>query len=70
MSITLEPLAPADAGAPEVNQGTPIYDVVDRWIRDLRFRAELRDDPVAAVRKMGLELSDGEWAGLRALVNG
>jgi hypothetical protein len=70
MSITMEPHDPEEVEQPQVGPSTHVYDVVDRWIRDRRFRVELRDDPAAAVRKMGLELSDGQWAGLRHLVIG
>ena len=53
-----------------VDRGAQLYDVIDRWLRDPSFRAALRHDPETTVRKMGIELSSGEWAGLRDLVCG
>jgi hypothetical protein len=59
-----------DQARPGVNRGAEIYDVIDRCLHDPRFRAALRDDPENTVRKIGLQLSGGEWAALRDLVRG
>jgi hypothetical protein len=55
---------------PVTERGARLYDVIDHWQRAPVFRAELRSDPEGAVRKLGIELSDAEWAGLRELVSG
>lgn len=39
--------------------------LIDRWMNDMDFRAELRRDPEAAVRASGEELSADEWEALR-----
>jgi hypothetical protein len=41
--------------------------LLDRWENDTAFRAALRRDPEAAVKASGVNLSDDEWAALRAI---
>ena len=55
---------------PTVSRSSQLYEVIDRWQRVPRFRADLRSDPESTVRRLGIELSDAEWAGLRDLVSG
>lgn len=42
-----------------------VEDLIDRWINEPSFRAEIRQDPEGAVRRTGLELTEDEWAALR-----
>ena len=42
-----------------------IGELVDRWINEPAFRAELRQDPEGAVRRSGIQLNDDELAALR-----
>ena len=42
-----------------------IGELVDRWINEPAFRAELRQDPEGAVRRSGIQLNDDEMATLR-----
>jgi hypothetical protein len=41
--------------------------LLDRWENDTAFRAALRADAAAAVKASGVNLSDDEWAALRAI---
>jgi hypothetical protein len=41
--------------------------VVERWINDPAFRAELRKDPEGAVRRAGLKLSPEDWEALQGM---
>jgi hypothetical protein len=41
--------------------------LMDRWMDDPAFRAAVREDPEGAVRASGVELSEDEWAAIRAL---
>ena len=42
-------------------------ELMDQWMNDESFRAQMRSDPEAAVRGQNIELSADEWAALRAL---
>lgn len=42
-----------------------IGELVDRWINEPTFRAELRQDPEGAVRRSGVQLNEDEMAALR-----
>ncbi len=42
-----------------------IGELVDRWINEPAFRAEVRQDPEGAVRRSGIQLNDDEMAALR-----
>jgi hypothetical protein len=42
-----------------------LLQLVDRWVNEPAFRAELRADPEAAVRNSGVELSEQEMSALR-----
>jgi hypothetical protein len=44
-----------------------IDELIDRWMGDPGFRAEVRQDPEAAVRSTGLELDPAEWAAIRSI---
>lgn len=39
--------------------------LVDRWLNDLAFRAQVRRDPAEAIRATGVHLDADEWAALR-----
>lgn len=41
--------------------------LMDKWTNEPAFRAEMRADPQAAVKKAGVALSDDEWAALRTI---
>ena len=41
--------------------------IVDRYVTDERFRADLRADPEAAIRDAGFELDDEERALLKSI---
>lgn len=47
--------------------GEAIKQLIERWTNDEAFRNEVRKDPEAAVRATGLELTEEEWAGVRAV---
>lgn len=38
-----------------------VGDVIEQWINDPQFRAELRKDPEGTIRKSGCTLSEEEW---------
>ena len=42
-----------------------IGELVDRWINEPAFRAELRQDPEGAVRRSGVQLNEDEMSALR-----
>jgi len=42
-----------------------IGELVDRWINEPAFRADVRQDPEGAVRRSGIQLNDDEMAALR-----
>ncbi len=44
-----------------------IEELVDRWMNDPAFQAEVRQDPEGAVRRTGLELDADEWAALKTI---
>ena len=44
-----------------------VEELIDRWMNDPGFRSELRSDPEGAVRRAGADLSQDEWAALRAV---
>lgn len=44
-----------------------VEELVDRWINDEGFQAEMRQDPEGAVKRTGLELDEDEWAALRVI---
>ena len=41
--------------------------LMDRWMNEPQFREALRQDPEAAVKAVGVTLSDDEWAALRSI---
>ncbi len=41
--------------------------IVDRYVSDEKFRAEIRADPEAAIRNAGFELDDEERALLKSI---
>jgi hypothetical protein len=51
-----------------MTRGEFVVELVDRARHDRGFRAELRREPVGTVRRLGMDLYDSEWAGLRALL--
>ncbi len=38
--------------------------LVDRWMNEPEFRAEMRQDPQGTVKRTGAALDDDEWAAL------
>ncbi len=44
---------------------TEIGKLMDQWVGDPNFRAELRKDPTTAVRKTGIQLSKEEMEALK-----
>lgn len=42
-----------------------VEDLMDRWMNDVAFRAQLRQDPEGTVRQTGAQLDQDEWAALR-----
>ena len=44
-----------------------IETLMDRWMNDPAFRAEMRADPEAAVKASGLHLDEDELAALKAI---
>lgn len=40
--------------------------LIDRWMNEPSFRADLRADPQGAVTRSGVELSEEEWEALRS----
>jgi hypothetical protein len=42
-----------------------VEQLMDRWINEPAFAAQLRKDPEGAVRGMNVELNEDEWAALR-----
>ena len=42
-----------------------IGELVDRWINEPAFRADVRQDPEGAVRRSGIQLNEDEMAALR-----
>lgn len=41
--------------------------LLERWMNDPEFRAQIRQDPEGTVRATGLELTEDEWMALRAV---
>jgi len=39
--------------------------LIDRWMKDPKFREAVRKDPEGTVRKAGAELTQEEWRALR-----
>ena len=39
--------------------------LLDRWLNEPAFRAELCEDPESTARRHGFDLTDEEWAALR-----
>ena len=46
---------------------SPLDKILERWRDDAAFRGEMRTNPESAVRGIGVELSDEEWATLRGM---
>ncbi|MDQ4076714.1 MAG: Os1348 family NHLP clan protein [Chloroflexota bacterium] len=44
-----------------------IAQLMDRWINEPQFRAEMRRDPEGAVRRSGVQLTEDEMAALRSI---
>lgn len=44
-----------------------IETLMDRWMNEPAFRAELRADPEAAVKKSGVQLDEDELTALKAM---
>jgi hypothetical protein len=44
-----------------------IEELVDRWMNDPAGRAEVRQDPEAAMRRSELELDEDEWAAPKSI---
>ncbi|MBI5630152.1 MAG: hypothetical protein HY921_04620 [Elusimicrobia bacterium] len=44
-----------------------IEQLLDRWIHDDHFRAELRKDPESTIRKTGADLSSEEWSAVKQI---
>jgi len=44
-----------------------IEQVIDQWMNDESFRAELRRDPEGTVRARNFQLNEDEWAALRSV---
>ena len=42
-------------------------ELIDQWMNDDSFRAELRRDAEATVRARNIELNEDEWAALRSV---
>jgi hypothetical protein len=41
-----------------------IEQLLDRWLNEPAFRAELCEDPASTARRHGYDLTDEEWAAL------
>jgi hypothetical protein len=41
--------------------------LIDQWMNDDAFRAELRRDPEGTVRARNIELNEDEWTALRSV---
>jgi predicted ribosomally synthesized peptide with nif11-like leader len=39
--------------------------LVEKWMEDSAFRSAVRQDPAAAIRATGLELTSDEWAAVQ-----
>ena len=46
---------------------TAIEQLIDQWMNDETFRAELRHDTEATVRARNIDLNEDEWAALRSI---
>lgn len=44
-----------------------VIKLIDRWIEDSEFRAALRRDSEAAVKSMGVDLTEEEWEVFRTI---
>ena len=44
-----------------------VEQLLDRWMNEPAFAAQLRKDPEGTVRAMNVELSEDEWAALRRI---
>ena len=42
-------------------------ELMDQWMNDESFRAQMRSDPEGTVRGRNIDLSTDEWAALRAV---
>ena len=42
-------------------------ELLDQWMNDESFRADLRRDPEATIRGRNIELNEDEWAALRSV---
>ena len=42
-------------------------ELMDQWMNDEAFRAQMRSDPEGTVRGRNIEFSADEWAALRAV---
>jgi hypothetical protein len=46
---------------------TAMEKMIDQWMNDESFRAELRRDPEGTVRARNIELNEDEWAAVRSV---
>ena len=44
-----------------------VSQLMDRWINEPAFRAEMRNDPEAAIKSSGVQLDDDEWSAVRGM---
>ncbi|MBI4330460.1 MAG: hypothetical protein HY673_04165 [Chloroflexi bacterium] len=44
-----------------------VEDLLDRWLNEPAFRAELRANPEGTVRLSGAALNEEEWAAFRSI---
>lgn len=42
-----------------------VEELIDKWMSDKEFRADIRKDAEGAVRRLGMDLTEEEWAALR-----
>ncbi len=41
--------------------------LIDKWMNDMSFRASIRKDPEATIKKLHIELTPEEWTAFRAI---
>ena len=44
-----------------------VASLVDKWMNDEKFRADIRKDPEGTVKNSGVHLDEEEWKALRAI---
>jgi len=44
-----------------------VTQLIDKWMKEPRFRTELRRDPEGVVKKTGCQLTEEEWAAFRQI---